>query len=234
MQIDWGKIISSVITNTASAVSISVVLAVLGYLGKSLIEQWSSRNLEKYKSDLQAANERDLEKYKSDLQTTNERELERLRVNLKLAGFEYEIRFAELHKRQAEVIAKFYALLVIVEEKIQWMGSILVGDDESELTLQAISEKRAEDARKELNDLIDFYQKNRLYFRESTCSDINVLIEDLQETFRNFKAATLKEKIDKERWWTAQIAVAEKIPETRLLVEKDFREILGYKSEDQA
>lgn len=215
MPINWFELTLSALTNVGFT---TAILGALAFLGKAIIERWLSNDLEQHKANLQAA---------------NAEELERIRANLQLAGFEYETRFAELHKKQAQVIAEFYELLVIVEEKIRWMGSILVGDDEAGLSSEAIGEKRAEDALKVLNNLIDYYTKRRLYFKESTCEKISTLIKNLQETFMNFRATDFKGEQHEERWREAHRAMAQEIPEIMRLVEKDFREILGYKAEEQ-
>lgn len=215
MQINWVEILLEALTN---AVFITAAVGALAFLSRSIIERWLSRNLEKYKADLQAA---------------NARELEKLRTDLRLAAYEYEIRFAELHKQQAKVIAEFYELLVAAEERIRLMGSILVSEDEASLSLEEIVQKRAETAHKEINVLIKYYNKNRLYFKESTCKKINQLLHALQDTFMDFKVASPEPKAHEERWREAQFAVAKQIPEIMQSVEKDFRELLGHKLDGQ-
>ena len=211
MQINWAEIIIGAVAN---ATFLTAALGTLAFVGKSLIGRWLSRNLEKYKAELQATNARDIEK---------------LRADLKLAGFEYEIRFAELHKQQAKVIDNFYELLVAAKGRVRLMGAVSVSDDESRLSSEERVQKRVETAHKEINDLIEYYTRNRLYFKESTCNKIDHLLHTFQDTFMDFKVASPEPKVQEERWDQAHRAVAKQIPKIMQSVEKDFREILGYK-----
>lgn len=87
---DWANIIKTVLTNT-------VFLAILGFVAKSIFEHLLSKDIDKFKTGLQA---------------THDRELEKFRADLRLAAFEHETRFAKLHEERAKVIADLYKLLV--------------------------------------------------------------------------------------------------------------------------
>jgi hypothetical protein len=198
----------------ADAAITAVFLTVLGYLGRSIIERWISR---------------DLEKYKAELQVTNARELEKLRADLRLTAFEYEIRFAKLHEKQAEVIAKFYELLVIANEQIYEMGSITVSDEESSLSFKEIVQTRTNRAFEAFDALIKFYNRNRLYFEEQTRTKIDGLLHALQDTLMDFAVAAPDPQTHEKRWHEAHRSISERIPVILEVAEADFREILGYK-----
>jgi hypothetical protein len=70
---------------------------VLAFLVRSLFSQLLSR---------------DIEKFKADLENRNNIEIERLRTELKRIAFEHETRYARLHERRAEVLEELFKRLV--------------------------------------------------------------------------------------------------------------------------
>ena len=82
MEIPWVQILVVALTSSAFTTG---MLAMLLFAGKSLIERWLARNLEKFKVDLQ------------------------------LAAFEHQTRFTKLHEKRTEVIAGLYKRLVQIQ-----------------------------------------------------------------------------------------------------------------------
>lgn len=64
MEIPWNEMIIAALTSFTFTAG---VLAALGFVARSLIERWLSRNLEKYKAELQAASDRELERLRAEL-----------------------------------------------------------------------------------------------------------------------------------------------------------------------
>jgi len=64
MEIPWAEIVIAALT---SSVFTAGALAGLAYVGRSIIERWLSRDLEKYKAELQATNARELEHLRAEL-----------------------------------------------------------------------------------------------------------------------------------------------------------------------
>ncbi|TEU18357.1 MAG: hypothetical protein E3J21_06170 [Anaerolineales bacterium] len=93
MESPWIQILIAALTSSAFT---SAVLIGLAFLGRSLIERWLSRGLEKYKAELQAT----LEEYKAELQATNDRELEHYRYQVN-ALFN---RVTKIHEKEIEVL----------------------------------------------------------------------------------------------------------------------------------
>ncbi|MCF8792768.1 hypothetical protein ABQF08_22020 [Xanthomonas campestris pv. campestris] len=87
---DWQTIILAVTGN-------ALALAVLGWLAKSLISSFLSKDLERHRAALTAAN-----------QTATER----LRHELSLVAQERNIVFSSLHQRRADAIAGIYERIV--------------------------------------------------------------------------------------------------------------------------
>ena len=79
----------------ASSTITAIALAVIGFLGKSIFTQIFSRDIEKFKSDLQKS------------------------------AFEHQTRYQSLHGKRAEVIAELYNLLVQAEHDAMSLASLL-------------------------------------------------------------------------------------------------------------
>src|SRR5690606_27647479 len=73
------------------------LVAVLGWLSKSLISQLLAK---------------DIESFKIALKSESESASEKLRHELEKAMIEHQVRFSKLHEKRAEVIAELYSLLV--------------------------------------------------------------------------------------------------------------------------
>jgi hypothetical protein len=75
----------------------AALLAVLGVLGKSLLDKAITRDTKQFETDLKA---------KSDSV------IERLRNDLQIRTVEHQVRFSRLHEKRGTVIAELYGLLV--------------------------------------------------------------------------------------------------------------------------
>jgi hypothetical protein len=71
----------------------AMLLAVLGYLFKSLLSQLLTKDIEKFKSQLKADADVSIERLKSTLQMT---------------ALEHQVRFSKLHEKRALVVADLY------------------------------------------------------------------------------------------------------------------------------
>lgn len=81
----------------AAGVGNATALAVLGWLGKSLLEKVLQRDSKRFEIELKAKADATMEQLKSDLQ---------------LRTIEHQVRFSRLHEKQATVIAELNAHLV--------------------------------------------------------------------------------------------------------------------------
>jgi hypothetical protein len=92
MIIPWAQILIAALTSSVFTAS---VLAALAYVGRSIIERWLVRSLEKYKAELQ------------------------------LAAFEHQTRFTKLHEKRAEVIAELYKRLVQIQYSLRRLAHFI-------------------------------------------------------------------------------------------------------------
>ncbi len=80
----------------AKAVPISALIAAVAWVAREAIKHWLDRDIESYRTKLEAA---------------HGAALARMRHDLTLRAVEHEIRFRSMHERQAEVVAETYVRL---------------------------------------------------------------------------------------------------------------------------
>lgn len=202
MEIPWVQILVAALTSSAFTTG---ALGGLAFLGRSIILRWLSRDLEKYKAELQA---------------TNDRELERLRTDLKLATFEHETRFAELHKERAKVIAELYGRLV----QTQYSLDSLAKEKEIPIFEPEKVEEKEKIALKSLREFWKYFDDHRLCFTEGLCGTIEKFHSQSVETL--FQLLATDWSYD-QRMKSVLDRLAKQVPSLRREIEKEFRKVLG-------
>lgn len=119
-----------------------VLIAALGWLAKSFVTSLLNRDIEKFRTNLQA-------EYDSSI--------ENLRHELNLLATQHQVRFAKLHGIRAEVIAELYSLLVEAHGKsIVFVSPTgYVGEPSKEIKLQ--------EAMSAVHDFLHFFEKKKIY-----------------------------------------------------------------------
>jgi hypothetical protein len=111
---------------------------------------------------------RDLEKYKGQLNTTHAAEVERLKADLRAAAFEHETRFSHLHEERGKVIAELYRRLAIADEEIHVMLVLLRSGRNAD-------EERRLKASDAMNSFRAYFDQHRCYFDRAFCELMNAL-----------------------------------------------------------
>jgi hypothetical protein len=202
---DWTDIFKTVATNT-------VFLAVIGFVAKSVFNHFLSKDIEKYRIELQA---------------TSERELERLRADLDKTAFEHQTRFANLHAKRAEVIAELYNRLVQAERDVNLMASPF------EFSGEPSHEEKFTKAHSSGKSLFEYFECNRIYFSRSLCDRVANFTQELHSAIANFREVVRiehggvggKEKL--ENWEKAWKKINQDIPPIKSEIEGEFRKMLG-------
>ena len=196
----------------------AALLAVLGWLAKSLVERLLTRDIEAFKARLTA-----------DSQAT----ADRLRHELHLLSVEHQIRFSKLHERRAEVIAELYARLV----DAYWAAQSFV----------AIAEWSGEPRKKDkytaaMNQTANFYRyfdKHRIYLPEPTCALLEEFVKNMRTQASGFgvyvafadeqvlPTSTAVARLD--AWRKAWEYFENEVPKARAALEHELRGILGAK-----
>jgi hypothetical protein len=152
--VNWTTIVSVVGGSAA-------FFAAAAWLARSLVQHLLSKEIERFKADLQAQHQIALERAKSDFQRL-------LR--------EHEIRFSHLHAKRAEIVAELYQHIVETNSA-------------AEECLDAFKEspnKRRFDLAKEAtsrgDDLAEFIIRNKIYFSERLAGCLEEVYSCLLDT----------------------------------------------------
>jgi hypothetical protein len=193
----------------------AVLLTALGFLARSVINHYLSKDIEMFKSQLKAS---------ADLAQAE------LKSSLKLIATEHEIRFKSLHEKRALVLGELYAQMA---EAVKLTRSFVS-------PLELIGEKsKQEQYRETMQKILDFYwyfDKHRIYLAQNQCDLIDAFVEKLREPSIDFSSYLDVPEFDKEImkekrkvWREAWKSVEEKVPSARKALEDEFRQILGVK-----
>jgi hypothetical protein len=195
---DWNEFWAGLIANVFSAVTI---VAVLGFLGKVLIDNYSSRTLEKYKSRL-------------------DKETETYKMHLSNLAEEFKVKFNKLHQERADIIKEFYIGLVNFQDNLR--GYILyLKNPETSLALKNCGDN----LQNNIKHITDIYRFNRIYLANNTC----VLVDELlNEGFGlTFKAINQANDLSEDDLEMIKTSVEKKIMPMKENLEQEFKSILG-------
>lgn len=204
----WQTILLALGGNTA-------LLAVLGWLTKSIVHQQLSRDIEQFKATLAA-----------DTSAVTER----LKHELQLATVEHQIRFSRLHERRAEVTSELYSLLI---EALWEAESFLLP---AEFVGEPTQSEKYVSARNKLVELYRYFDRHRIYLPPELCQSLQELHNTvrglvasygmwLQHGDESFPEHALQQKHEAlTRGWNA---IKNEVPQARQVLEDEFRVLLG-------
>lgn len=200
----WQIIISSI---GGSA----VLFGALAWLFKSIINHFLSK---------------DIDKFKADLQLEAQKEMAQIQSTLGIEAFEHQIRFSRLHERRADIISLVYSAIVELHLSVDDFVRLLPGSDKNQNhnNLQRIWDAA--------NQLKSSFEKNRIYFSDQICEKVSVLNETMSKIVGEI---VIHLDIDKEQNWEwlgkryneALDVLENKVPPIKAELESDFRELLG-------
>lgn len=203
-------------------ISITVITGAISFIIKTLFTKFIDAGIEKYKIGLN----KDLELYKSDL----------ARINT-----EHQIKYNKLYEQRGEKIQMLYTSIFELEKKLTFLTSSFQGSEWTADTL------RSKDVKHHLDKLNELLELNRIYFSDSLCEKIELIIKESWSIERMMNKAKMTQKkqdylIEHGRgdniqnpmdplniWSEAEINVQDKINQARLELVKEFHAIIGVK-----
>ncbi len=191
------------------------LLAVIGWLSKSLVSQIL---------------EKDIEGFKALLKSESDSALQQLSHNLEKSTIEHQVRFSKLHEKRAEVIAELYSLLVQAYWDISSFTSPV------ELAGEADKKEKYVTAMNASADFYGYFEKHKIYLPEKLCSQVDGFAQEMRKKAIGFgvyvkyddKAmpdSTYEKK--HQKWIEAWEYFDKHAPEARSVLENELRNILG-------
>lgn len=186
----------------------AILLTVLGFLGKSLLEKIIIRDTKRFESELKAQ---------------ADATVERLRNELQLKTIEHQVRFSRLHERSAETIAETYSLLQSYLQAVADYVKVF------EMAGEKPKSERREAVNNALKNFREYFVKRRIFLPKETAKRIHNLDEKLFEAARHFavKIEGHETTASSADWMKAFSSVNEEIPPVLELLEDEFRSLLG-------
>jgi hypothetical protein len=193
----------------------AALLAVLGLLGKSILDKLIVRDTKQFEADLKAKADATIEHLKNELQ---------------LKTIEHQVRFSRLHEKRAAVIAELYGHLV----EALWEAESFLSP--MEWAGEPNKKEKHKTAMNKLVDLYRYFDKHRIYLPTELCASLERLVIEVRSHVINFGVyvgfdeKTLNEHTHKEKekaWNSGWDAIKNQIPLARQSLEGEFRALLG-------
>lgn len=199
----------------------AVLLAVLGWLAKSLVTGLQQKDLAQFKATLTA-----------EAETT----IEGLRHQLQLVATEHQIRFLKLHETRAEVIAKLYELLV----EAHWAAASFVSP--MEWVGEPSKKEKYQTAQKATAEFYRFFERKKIYLPADLCNELDSFVRDMRKKTMGYGVYVMHEseyapahveKEKTEKWHAAWRYFDEQVPGAKEALENELRKILGPSAIDE-
>ena len=193
----------------------AILVTAAAWLARSLIGQFLSKDLERFKSELSSATAASVERTKHELQ---------------LAAQERNLLLTKLHEKRASVIAELYGLLV----EAHWAAQDFASPME-----RAGEPNKSEKYATALNKAADFYRffdKNRIYLPKDLCSNLEEFLKAMRNEVIGFGVYLTREEehmsesaiVKKHNAWGNASTYFDKVaPKTRDLLEAELRRLIG-------
>jgi hypothetical protein len=195
----------------------AILLAILGWLARSLLSQFLAKDLHNFESDLSL---------RTELATAE------LKQRLGMAAHEHNVRFTKLHERQSQVVEKIYDLILDFEDA---SAALALGSNDIARDLLSSALNRAEDARRSLSEYI---RRHEIFIPEETSIQLQALLKRVNDLLSSCSHNLLDRMLadlgndeyfpdDKEAWSAVHRYLENEAPLVRKSLEQEFRKHLG-------
>ncbi len=197
--IDWSGVIKTVL-------STAVIVTTIGFVLRSLFGLLLSR---------------DIEKFKSNLNIEHDGQIERLRSDLRIAASEHDTRFARLHETRVETIAQLYTRLARTQRTFDSCLRLI------QLTGVGGQEAKEKEAEKCCRDLHEYFDEKRIYFEASLCKAIDDSHDWCQRALSDMHGYPPGMPDRDKKWEQTYNSLNEHYLPIRAKIEQQFRELIG-------
>lgn len=214
----------------------AILVAALAWLSKTLLTAFLSKDLERFKSDLQASSQISVESFKASLQLEAQR---------------HAVTYSALHSKRAELVAELYSRIVELYRGVLELSKELgarearadeyskSGAQESEPwellpgihTLSQSEESKATSLHSAYRDFVQFYTEKKIYFSPEVCNLIDSFATLAGYMGVMYQNVALRDE-DNQPFVNPIVLSAweksgDKIPALLAAVENEFRGLLG-------
>ncbi|HEY2392221.1 MAG TPA: hypothetical protein VGK22_13695 [Candidatus Angelobacter sp.] len=210
MSVDWQSVMTTVLLGIGGTTSFTLVSA---WLLKTGLKEWLAR---------------ETEAFKSRLQTGAQIEVEKLRSALQITATEHQIRFSRLHEKRADVIEQVFNKLTEIQQSAEFF---VVG---SENNPNPQHKENSDKLRKKLVEYSSYIDCHRIFLPEEVCKLLVNHLVQIHKTVHIASAYGGKEHLiestaqrSHDAFTKAYEALNEDIPAAQLILEREFRKILG-------
>ena len=191
------------------------LLAAVAWLARSLLQNWLTK---------------DVERFKATLLNESGAATEKLRHGLSLVAVEHQVSFSKLHDRRAEVIAEAYGKLV----EAYWSMENFVSP--IEWSGEPTKLEKYQDAMTKARDYFRYFDKNRIFLPAELCSQLDEFLQGMRSKVVGFGVWLQMENQHPPEvtgskkfaaWLEAGKYFEEEAPRARKLLEDELRKILN-------
>lgn len=202
-------------TLTAAVLGNVVVLTVLGWLGKSLLEKLMQRDSKRFEIEIKAKADSTMEQLKNEFQ---------------LRTIEYQIKLSRLHEKRATVKAEMNALLA----EVMWEAESFLSP--MEFSGEPDKRHKHQTAMTKLTEFFRYFDKNRIYLPGALCETMEKIVLEVRQhvikfgVYLHWDDAMLMDHTRKEKadaWLNGWNAVKTQIPMVRIQLENEFCNLLA-------
>ncbi len=190
------------------------ILALLGYLGREVINIFVGKNLELFKQKLS----QDLEIYKQKLN----QEIENVKSKLTMMTTEHQVKFSRLHQERAELIKQLYSAITQYES---YLSLAIMNSHEFHDQAEAWKGRLAES----IPSILTVYNYNKIYFSKTMCGELDYFLKTAEGITNKIMTAdrSLSTK-DAQRLREELMELVDiSILPLKADLERDFRVLLG-------
>lgn len=214
----------------------AMVLVVLGFLARSLVQTWLAKDIKTFEQGLHNAANSQLERLKFELKSAGDVSIEELKSRLQQTAAEHQVRFAKLHERRAKVIEDVYQQLVELEKR--YGKFVTVDGYETDQQKQVDATDRINKA---MYDVALLIEKHRIYLPADVSASLKVFLDIMWQnaitvgvygSISDPNPKTLQERHKAFR--DAYEVLQKEIPDARAKLENEFRKLLGDDSHGRA
>jgi hypothetical protein len=185
----------------------AAAVAVMAYLGKTLLGQLTAKDLERHKheltrqveefkaalaaknnveleklkADLKEKGDKELEAVRSDLKAKTDAQVERLKAELLVYTTEHKVRFETLHGKVADVLGELFTRLTATYRETSSFVSSM------ERSGEPSKSEKFEAAGEKYNALLGYFNDERLYIPDDLYTSIGKFLDASKRVIEGFK-----------------------------------------------